>query len=134
MLNEQTQPMTAEEYYDEWIKDRIILSLSPKDMVNFAGAYHNYRLGFEREQEPKLRPAVLWFAEQMQKKLILNDHKGGWKRCYHRYLFERLKQEVSELEQALDATDNQDEVIMEAADVANLAMMIADISGPLHGK
>jgi len=29
----------------------------------------------------QLREEVKWFAEEMEKKLLINDHKGGWDSC-----------------------------------------------------
>lgn len=81
----------------------------------------------------ELRPAVKWFAEQMELRLRRNDHKGGWSNCTHSYLKRRLRNEVSELEHELTLVENNEMVIHEAADVANFAMMIADIAGPLIG-
>ena len=80
------------------------------------------------------RTSVNWFAEQMELKLRDNDHKGGWASCEHSWLLDRLKQEVGELEKALDQVDNQENVIKEAADVANFALMIADLAGRLYGS
>lgn len=80
------------------------------------------------------RTSVNWFAKQMELKLRENDYKGGWGRCSHSWLLNRLKQEVVELEKALDIVDNQENVIKEAADVANFALMIADIAGELYGN
>lgn len=80
------------------------------------------------------RTSVKWFAEQMELKLKENDYKGGWARCDHSWLLDRLKQEVTELEKALEKVDNQENVIKEAADVANFALMIADLAGELYGS
>lgn len=91
-----------------------------------------------------IREPVKWFAARMEKKLRLNDHKGGitgWTRCTQGYLIRRMRTELREL--ALEATafrrlsrkkasDDADIqaaallVINEAADVANFAMMLAD--------
>jgi len=95
----------------------------------------------------RLRPEVQWFAEQMEKRLGVNDHKGGWDHCDDDYLFIRLQEETEELRDYLfirpyltlecpdchhrqvaeNNTDDIDELIAEAADVANFAMMIADV-------
>jgi len=56
----------------------------------------------------------------MEKKLRENDYKKHWSNCDHQYLLNRLKEEVTELEKPMW------DVIEEAADVANFAMMIAD--------
>jgi NTP pyrophosphatase (non-canonical NTP hydrolase) len=83
------------------------------------------------------RPTLNWFAKQMEIKLRENDHLCGWKDCTIEWLLSRLGEEVAELEDAMGccsrcgvkriAFDAQ-EVIQEAADVANFAMMIADVS------
>ena len=72
-----------------------------------------------------LRPEVQWFAGIMESKLQQAD---GWKDENALWLFERLVQEVFELHEALiKTTYSEEDVIKECADVANFAMMIADI-------
>jgi len=82
------------------------------------------------------------FTEHMQSKLDLNKHKEcavmnpdnkgrGWHHCDEEWLFERLKQEVTELEEAFNSPDTAklsyiENIVKECADVANFAMMIAD--------
>lgn len=81
------------------------------------------------------REAVRWFANEMEKKLIANDYKGGWENSDQFQLFNKLRQEeCSELLEAMidsklpvDPTALEN-IIEEAADVANLAMMIADLA------
>ena len=70
------------------------------------------------------RKTVQWFARQMEAKLRENDHKGGWDDCELGWLLRRLGQEVGELRRALK---KEKHVVREAADVANFAMMIADV-------
>jgi hypothetical protein len=101
----------------------------------------------------ELRPEVQAFAEAMEMKLRLNDHKGGWKKEHPKaYLFRRLGDEIRELEYAIDDQINAiqmlhredatpklveiqgNKVLSEAVDVANFAMMIADVCGALEGK
>lgn len=106
------------------------------------------RYGYEQAQldapqfEITPRPAVLWFAEQMETKLRANDHKGGWLGIGMEYAQRRMRQEALDLEAAIAEysqynadgslkTDQQElaarhRIILEAADVANFAMMIAD--------
>lgn len=80
------------------------------------------------------RKEVEWFADQMEKKLSQNDHKGGWQNCDFKYLLKRLKEEQTEVEDALKLRGTtffgtvlkDKEIIDECADVANFAMMIAD--------
>jgi len=73
-----------------------------------------------------MRPAVIEHAERMETRLKENDHKGGWLTCSFEYLLERLREEVDELDTALNGYDLDDDPVIEAADVANFAMMIAD--------
>ena len=74
----------------------------------------------------QVREPVRWFAEQMEEKLRANDHKPHWSIAHPDYLIHRLFQEVNELWRAMEGELTADEVIKEAADVANFAMMIAD--------
>lgn len=79
--------------------------------------------GVERVREP-----VAWFAKRMEAKLRENDHKGGWQDCSLDWLIERLFQEANELWRTINHPSTFEMVIYEAADVANFAMMIADIA------
>lgn len=79
------------------------------------------------------RPAVAWFAEQMEQKLQANDHKPDWERVDRDeldWLFIRLLEEALELHKAAlyagQGPWTKKDVVEEAADVANFAMMIAD--------
>lgn len=84
------------------------------------------------------RDEVLWFAGRMERKLKANDHKGHWDNCDFGYLSRRLHQEAKELSRALQVLKGAgsgpypvppaivQNVIDEAADVANFAMMVAD--------
>lgn len=73
-----------------------------------------------------LRPEVQWFAERMELALRRNRHKGGWKKEYYTYLFDRLGEEAKELSASL-CEPFPEKTIYEAVDVANFAMMIADL-------
>lgn len=84
------------------------------------------------------RASVLWFAEQMELALRRNDHKGGWGAMSQEVLVARCGDEVVELRQCWDGLTGKQvrgssDIIAEAADVANFAMMVADLSGPKHG-
>lgn len=68
------------------------------------------------------------FVAAMRRKLAANAHKGGWKDCDPDWLLKRLRQEVDELEEAVQKGQG---VLGEAADVANFAMFIADVCGEL---
>ena len=94
-----------------------------------------------------LRPEVQAFAELMEQKLRENDHKGGWKECNLTYLSDRIKDETRELFSLFQAwhlakvghmsaptlPEVRRFIGREAADVANFALMIADICGALRG-
>lgn len=71
------------------------------------------------------RPAVRWFAGEMERKLARNDHKTHWSHATHEYLIRRLKEELAELEAEYRA-GNMHSMASEAVDIANFAMMIAD--------
>ena len=83
-------------------------------------------------------PTVFTFASQMQERLEANSGKGYWGQCNLEYLVAKLEEEVAELKGALHGTSAEYEnypdcpekaVLLEAADVACVAMMIADIFG-----
>ena len=71
----------------------------------------------------------------MEARLRANDHKEGWEHEMPQWLIERAREEVRELDDAVDAVrargvgDGRDEgVWWEAADVAVFAMMAAEVS------
>jgi hypothetical protein len=70
-----------------------------------------------------LRPTVMWFANEMEGVLQSNDFKTGWNQLSQKMLLHRLKQEVKELERALEKDMF---IVIECCDIANFAMMIAD--------
>jgi len=65
-----------------------------------------------------MRPAVIDFSKAMERKLVVNDHKGGWdeRHCSVGYLEDRLIQELGEYFKNRDVT--------ELPDIANFCMMI----------
>lgn len=94
--------------------------------------------GLEREREeleqkakslPDPRPEVQWFSRRMELKLRANDHKPHWSGMHTDYLIHRLFQEADELWMALQYGESAENIVQEAADVANFAMMIADVVG-----
>lgn len=92
-----------------------------------------------------LRPEVQLFAQAMEERLRANDGKGGWRDETVGHLMSRLRDEVEELGEALVALEEEEgednhkitwnfareKVKREAADVANFAMMVADVLGRL---
>lgn len=88
----------------------------------------------------EVRPAVLRFAFAMEETLRRHDHKGGWDNCEPTWLMKRVRQEVTELGDALTCylledvprrRQAADDVRGEATDVANFAMMLLDVCGEL---
>ena len=72
-----------------------------------------------------LRPEVVVFAEAMECKLRLNDHKENWRSMPVGYLIERLHEETREM---LDCFPRrQRDILDEAADVANFCMMLSTL-------
>lgn len=83
-----------------------------------------------------VRPEVAAFALRMEAKLRENDGKPvkrGWKLASPWQLLDRLRGETLELEQAMYQPVKRSQCLVadEAADVANFAMMIADVRGGL---
>lgn len=96
------------------------------------------------------RPEVLAFALLMEAELRANDHKPGWKSDRPFDLAWRIREEADELRHLiidtrswlltpaeLDAPGRgglksiRERIASEAADIANMAMMTADVSGVL---
>jgi len=80
-----------------------------------------------------MRNEVKTFAELMDTRITIKQKKYGgdtWKTATPQGLLNHLKEEVQELQDALNA-DNLDNVVIESTDVANLAMMIVDVTGGL---
>jgi NTP pyrophosphatase (non-canonical NTP hydrolase) len=80
-----------------------------------------------------IRNEVRYFAELMEKALRNNDYKGGWQKCTRHFLLRKLREEVQELEKTVGRRKNDlmcpDAIAKEAADVANIAMMLANNFG-----
>lgn len=76
------------------------------------------------------RNEVYIYAEAMEAELKENDHKGGWKDCSIEFLVSKLHEEVDELIEAV-CYGTPERILSEAADIGNIAMMIADVRGAL---
>lgn len=83
----------------------------------------------------KLCKEVRRFTEAMQYKIDKNKHKDGWphkkgerswKTCSVDFLLKKLSEECFELKAAIILNNNKEDIKNEAADVANIAMMLAD--------
>lgn len=82
-----------------------------------------------------MRTEVKKFAELMDIRINVKQEKYGgdtWKEASPQGLLNHLKEEVQELQDALNAS-NINNAMIEATDVANLAMMIVDVCGGLKG-
>lgn len=109
-----------------------------RDGINYISEALTALSTIEGSGEPvSFRPSVRWFAEQMELALQRNDRKGGWSNCSDDFLWQRLGSEREELRYAMFPDDpsavDKEQVVAEAADVANFAMMIADNHGPRIG-
>ncbi|MCG8400087.1 MAG: hypothetical protein MJA84_00655 [Firmicutes bacterium] len=81
----------------------------------------------ETKKEAVIREEVRWFTRLMEERLQANDHKGGWENCSLEWLVIKLTEEVGEVAALICKHDLcREKIIKEAADVANMAMMIAD--------
>lgn len=91
---------------------------------------------FDREKpSPELgglRPKVHAFALLMEEKLAKNDHKPHWKKDGLSVTYEHFMEEVQELREEILGACRVKEACFEAADVACMAMMIADCLGGLQ--
>ena len=101
-----------------------------KPMIeNFAASLNRQGCRWE------VRPVVKWFAEQMEAALKRNDHKSGWLNDDWDELYDRILDETKELYRECGKfSKDEEKIIMEAADVANFAMMIADKFGKQFGQ
>lgn len=76
-----------------------------------------------KDHEPELQR----FFDAMVFKLSKNSHKGKWEDSHLPAIRSRLSDEIAELDQAMQE-GNIIEIILEAADVANFALILADIA------
>jgi hypothetical protein len=74
----------------------------------------------------ELRPDLQRFFDAMIYKLRRNKHKGRWEDMALSDAFPRMEEEMKELSTALDEGSTT-EILFEAADVANFALIIANI-------
>ncbi len=81
----------------------------------------------------KLRPEVRAFAEEMEKQLKANEHKGHWDDCKEDFLYDELDKNFQILDFAL-ANNDMPEILRRCANIANFAMMLADNEGNLGGS
>lgn len=74
-----------------------------------------------------VRPDLQRFFDAMVYKLRRNAHKGNWEDLPLDRAYKLMEGEMGELVNAV-AEGNTSEIVFEAADVANFALMIANIA------
>lgn len=77
----------------------------------------------------KQRYCVQRFADAMERQLVANDRKGGWVDEEEDFLWSKLLEEISEFRQVCagkNTPQRERRILKEAADAANIIMMIAD--------
>ena len=80
-----------------------------------------------------LRPEVLAFALIMEKELRKHDDRPGWKDDTAHSLIRRIMEETEQLYTSVNfCIDTPEQIASNAADVANMAMMVADVRGGLE--
>lgn len=114
-----------------------------RELARRAADAENVADGLRAELARELCPEVIAFAHLMQHKLNMNAHKDGegwgrdssgkrgWKSCSPQFLMDKLYEEVLELTIAIHEGDSAKSIRQEAADVGNIAMMLADVCGAL---
>lgn len=88
----------------------------------------------------KVRPALMRFAEAMERTLQANDHKDGWDRCSPGWLLGRAGKELKEARLAYrrwvefrdfkNVAEDEKRLLdlqAEMTDVANFCMMVFDV-------
>lgn len=98
-----------------------------------------FKRGFESarelgERDTFLRPELFAFSSLMESVLRDNDHKGGWEDESADSLLVRLDEERLELQRAVESNRPSRVIARKAADVANFAMMIADVVGGISDR
>lgn len=77
------------------------------------------------KQIEERQDVLSWYQTVQLSKLIENVHKGSWKEKSIPFLIKRMKQEIDELEHAIEI-GNHNEIFRECGDIGNFAMFIAD--------
>lgn len=79
------------------------------------------------KDKPDYEPEIKQLVDAMRYKLKKNAHKGRWEDLTIADAIKRLREEVVELEEAA-SRDSEIEIILEAADVANFALIVANLA------
>ena len=91
------------------------------------GPAYNFAITLDGELA-QYGPDIRRFVEAMVYKLAKNAHKGKWDGKSIEESFDGLKAEVDELQVEVHGTRNMVAVMLEAADVANFALIVAAIA------
>lgn len=83
--------------------------------LNVHAKYHGYEMHDVRDE-------IGFFAEEMEKQLKANEHKGGWENSS----YEHLGKELNDNLWKLDKCSSHSEYRRRCANIANFAMMLAD--------
>jgi NTP pyrophosphatase (non-canonical NTP hydrolase) len=107
--------------------------MSERELNDAYGLIADLRKRIEALERP--RPEVRAFALLMEHELAKHDDRGEWKAADKvagiRWLYERLLDEAEEVHEAIEMGASVRMLGKETADVANFAMMIADVAGAL---
>ena len=75
----------------------------------------------------RLRPAIRWWAEQMEKELRKNEYKGGWRDGKTLFYLGRARANLREIKMGGFEQDSGDDFVRKClADCSNFCMMVAD--------
>jgi hypothetical protein len=129
---------------EEFAELLAVAKRSPKIGESIIGDSELNELRSAKQTLDFMRPEVRAFAQLMERVLRKNDHKTGWKNDTLVALWNRLDDESTELRAIVINEDCDGEarkedaslapdIAKEAADIANFAMMIADVCGGLDG-
>ena len=113
--------------------EQIDISMIGFELAEYWSAVENkFHNGPPEEEKPRLRAMYEYedhrFGQLMTKQLNANIHKGSWISLNSGYLLGRLKNAEAKLTDALRGGADAKQIQELAADVANFAMMIADVS------
>jgi len=79
----------------------------------------------------ELRPVVQAFAEAMEEKLRKNDHRGVWDHTDYEYIWCDINRHLGKMTFSIHIGRDKGKILADAADVANLCMILCDILGVL---
>ena len=121
VFKDTEEPIATGAAYDRMMEEALPMAEAALADAERAGA-----------QNDGLRPEVRVFARAMEARLRANDHKPGWRDEDPDALLDRLRDETEELDASVNmGIPSKSAILAEAADVANFALMVADVCGAL---